>query len=267
MAATAAPGARRLAREQTTRPKRLYTEAMGARISVGVLACAVVALVVFAPATAKPAAACSILLVDLDTMAEEAEIVIVGEVIHERTVERPFSGEAYESTVRVHVALKGNPEREITFSDLGFLGPDCSGGPRLPAGMRVLLFIEEYNGQFHPGYEKYVLANGEARAQFAVADSQLGPPIPADDALRRVAAITGATDEQLDAALAFAGVGTAPPPDAEPLPTDAPQPDASPLPELVEEDGGQPALLIALASALLALLVAALAGLGLRRAR
>lgn len=247
----------------------VYTDAMGVRISIVAAICAVVSLALFAPATAKPAAACTILRVDLGTAAEEAEIVIVGEVIHERTVERPFSGEAYESTVRVHVALKGNPEREITFSDLGFLGPDCSGGPRLPAGMRVLLFIEEYNGQFHPGYEKYVLANGEARAQFAVADSQLGPPIPADDALRRVAAITGATDEQLAAALVFAGVGPAPAPqpDAEPLPTDAPLPDAEPLPVEVEEDGGQPALLIALASALLALLVAALAGLRLRRAR
>ncbi len=242
---------------------------MGVRISIVSLACAVVALAVFAPATAKPAAACSIARPDLDTAAEEAEIVIVGEVIRERTVERVFSGEAYESTVGVRAALKGNPEREITLSPLGFLGPDCSGGPRLPAGMRVLLFITEFNGEPHIyGYEKYVLANGEARVQFAVAGSLLEPSIPADDALRRVAAITGATDEQLDAALAFAGVGptSAPQPDAEPLPTDAPLPDAEPLPVDVEEDGGQPALLIALASALLALLVAALAGLGLRRA-
>ncbi len=243
----------------------VYTNAMGVRISIVALACAVVALVVFAPATAKRAAACSIGLVDLDTTAEEAEIVIVGEVIRERTVERVvFSREAYESTVRVRAALKGNPEREITLSPLGFLGADCSGGPRLPAGERVLLFLIEYNGGLHAyGFDKYVLANGEATRRFAVEDSLLEPPIPADDALRRVAAITGATDEQLDAALAFAGVGPAP----APLPTDAPQPDGAPVPVDVEEDGGQPALLIALASTLLALLVAALAGLGLRRAR
>ncbi len=52
-----------------------------------------------------------------------------------------------------------------------------------------------------------------------------------------------------------------------PVPTDAPLPDAEPTPVDVEEDGGPPVLLIALGSALLALLVAALAGLGLRRAR
>ena len=241
------------------------------RISIVAMICAVVALAVFAPATAKPAAACSILRVDLDIAAEEAEIVIVGEVIRERTIERVvFSREAYESTVGVHATLKGNLEREITFSPLGFLGADCSGGPRLPAGERVLLFITEFNGELLVyAAAKYVLANGEAIRQFAVADSLPGPPIPADEALRRVAAITGATDEQLDAALAFAlgGPAPAPQPDAAPIPTDAPQPDAEPLPELVEEDGGQPVLLIALASALLALLVAALAGLGLRRAR
>ena len=232
---------------------------MGVRISIVALICAVVALAVFAPATAKPAAACTVIRVDLDTAAEGAEMVIVGEVIRERSIERVvFSREAYESTVRVRVALKGNPERDITFSPLGFLGADCSGGPRLPAGERVLLFIIEYNGKLHVyGFEKYVLANGEAIRQFAVVDSLPGPSIPAGDALRRVAAITGATDEQLDAALDFAGVG--------PVPT--PQPDAEPLAVDVEEDGGYPVLLIALAGALVALLVAALAGLGFRRLR
>ena len=131
------------------------------------------------------------------------------------------------------------------------------------------MFLSPSSILLFSGADKYVLANGEARAQFAVPGSPLRSPIPADDALRRVAAITGTTDEQLDAALAFALGGPLPElqPDAEPIPTDAPQPDAEPLPVDVEDDGGQPALLIALASALLALLVAALAGLGLRRAR
>lgn len=244
---------------------------MAVKISIVALICAVVALAVFAPATAKPAAACTVIRVDLDTAAEDAEIVIVGEVIRERSIEPVvFPRETYESMVRVHAALKGNPEREITFSDLGFLGADCSGGLRLPAGERVLLFITEYNGKLHVyAFAKYVLANGEASRQFAVADSPPGPPIPAGDALRRVAAITGATDEQLDAALAFAlgRPAPAPQPDAEPIATDAPQPDAAPLAVDVEEDGGYPVLLIALAGALVALLVAALAGLVFRRAR
>ncbi len=247
---------------------------MGVRVSVVVLACAVVALAVFAPATAKPAAACNIarpanVLSALDAAATGSEIVIVAEVIRERTIERVGLYEKYESTIRVRAVLKGNPEREITFSPLGFHGADCSGGPRLPVGERVLLFLSPSSILLFSGADKYVLANGEARAQFAVPGSPLRSPIPVDDALRRVAAITGATDEQLDAALAFALGGPLPElqPDAEPVPTDAPLPDASPLPVDVEEDGGQPALLIALASALLALLVAALAGLGLRRAR
>ena len=134
------------------------------------------------------------------------------------------------------------------------------GHPQLSIGERVLLFLRRPSGTV---LGQYLLADGNATSAYYGA-------IPAGDALRRVAAITGATDEQLDAALAFALGGPLPElqPDAEPLPTDAPQPDASPLPvDVEEEDGGQPALLIALASALLALLVAALAGLGLRRVR
>ena len=230
---------------------------MGVRISIVALICALVALVAFAPATARPAAAsCLIVKFPLDTAAKGAETVIVGEVIGERGGEDLYSG--YESTIRVLSALKGKPGQEITLSPLSF--GKC--GPRLMTGERVLLFISGPHRTALYESGKYLLAEGEARTKHF-------PPIPADDALRRVAAITGATDEQLDAALAFARVGLTPAlqPDAEPLPTDAPLPDAAPLPVDVEEDGGQPALLIALASALLALLVAALAGLGLRRAR
>ncbi len=229
---------------------------MGTRVSVVVLVCAVVALVVLAPATARPAAAsCMILKFSLDIAAKVAETVIVGEVISERGGEDLYSG--YESTIRVVSALKGATGQEVTLSPLSF--GKCPAGPRLMTGESVLLFISRPHGTALYESGKYLLAEGEARTKHF-------PPIPADDALRRVAAITGATNEQLDAALAFAGVGPAPPPDAEPIPPDAPQPDAAPLPVDVE-DGGQPALLIALASALLALLVAALASLGLRRAR
>ena len=244
----------------------VYTDAMGVRVSVVVLACAVVALAVFAPATARPAAACSIVQTDLETTAAEAEIVIVGQVIAESMVDPRWP--SFESTIRVAAVLRGDLELEITLSPLGFLGADCSGGPRLPVGERVLLLLSRFKGELRVyGYEngKYVLTDGEARRAFELFPP--ATPIPAEDALRRVAAITGATDEQLDAALAFAGVGPAPAPlpDAAPIPTDAPLPDASPPPVDVEDDGGQVALLIALASVLLALLVAALAGLGLRR--
>ena len=265
-AATAARGARRFARELTARCTSILI-AMAVRISVVLLVCAVVALVVFAPATARPAAACYMLEFSLEAVAEEAEIVIVGEVVRERTIERVKpSREAYESTVDVRAALKGNPERELILSPLGYLNSDCSGGPRLTVGERVLLFLSRVKGElkvYGHEYGKYLLANGFASSIWA------DEPIRFDNALPRVAAIIGATDEQLYAALDFARVGLTPAlqPDAETIPTDALQSDAEPLPVDVEEDGGQPALLIALASALLALLVAAMAGLGLRRAR
>ena len=246
----------------------VYTDAMVVKVFVVVLACSVVALAVFAPATAKQAAACSIGQIDLDTLAEEAEIVIVGQVIAERMVEPRWP--TFESTIRVAAVLRGDLEPEITLSPLGYLGAGCEGGPRLLAGERVLLFFSRFRGELHVnGYEqgKYVFANGEASVQNVGLSAE--PPIPADEVLRRVAAITGATDEQLAAAIAFALGGPLPElqPDAELLPTDVSPPDAAPLPVDVEEDGGQPVLLIALASALLAWLVAALAGLGLRRAR
>ena len=253
----------------------VYTDAMGVRVSVVVLACAVVALAMFAPATAKPAAACSYGRTDLSEAAREATLIIVGQVVKERVLEVlsvEYSTYSFESTIQVAAALKGNPRPEIVITEIGFLGAGCEGGPRLPAGERILLFASEFNGKLHIyGFEwgRYVLANGEASLDFGDIGFPEEPSIPADDALRRVAAITGATDEQLDAALAFALGGPLPElqPDAELLPTDVSPPDAAPLPVDVEEDGGQPVLLIALASALLALLVAALAGLGFRRAR
>jgi hypothetical protein len=191
-------------------------------------------------------------------------------VLEELSVE--YSTYSFESTIQVAAALKGDPGPEIVVTEIGFLGAGCEGGPRLPAEERILLFASEFNGRLAIyGFEwgRYVLANGEASLDFGDVGFPEEPPIPVDDALRRVAAITGATDRQLYAALAFARGGPLPElqPDAALLPTDAPLPDASPLPVDVEEDSGQPALLIALASALLALLVAALAGLGLRRAR
>ena len=231
---------------------------MPSRVLVAALVLALVVVGVFAPATAKPAAACSFGVPSdhvsaLNAATIGSEIVIVGEVIHERTIERVvFSGEAHESTIRVVVALKGSPEREITLSPLGFLGADCSGGPRLPAGERVLLFLDQYGGEFHVyGYElgKYVLTEGEAK-NFHFS------PIPAEDFLRRLAAITDAPDDQLDAALAFAGVGPQPEPTAE----------IDVLPEVTEQGDGPPALLIGLGAAGVAVALLALV-LGVRRLR
>ena len=88
----------------------------------------------------------------------------------------------------------------------------------------IVLFLNGGRGQLQvTGYEggKYVLS--ETKAMTAWEDTA----IPVEDALRRVAAITGAAPGQLDAALAFAN--------------------GEPLPEL--ENGDLMGLLIGLAAA------------------
>ena len=234
---------------------------MTGRVFVAALVLTLVAVGVIAPATAKPVAACSFgppgdPLSALDQAANGSEIVIVGEVIDERVIERVISSrEIHESRVRVRAVLKGNPERELVFSPIGFLGTDCSGGPRLPAGERVLLFLHQYGGEFRVhSYEfgKYVLKEGEAKNYHF-------SPLPAEEFLWRVAVITDAPDDQLDAALAFAGVGPQPEPTAE----------IEVLPAVAEQGDGLSALLIGLgaAGAAVALLALLFGVRRLRRAR
>ena len=190
------------------------------RLSVAALVLGLAAFAALAPATAKPAAACSMGPLTLERAAEVADLVIVGEVVSEQSV----SPQLYTSTIGVSATLKGDSEREFTLERIGQLYPDCSGGPRLAAGERVLLFLNGGRGQLQvTGYEggKYVLS--ETKAMTAWEDTA----IPVEDALRRVAAITGAAPGQLDAALAFAN--------------------GEPLPEL--ENGDLMGLLIGLAAA------------------
>ena len=173
---------------------------------------------------------CTIVTMSFDQIAEGAPVVVVGEVIDERSLNVEFPSEAYESTVRVHAVLKGSTSEEITLSPLGYLGADCSGGPRLEAGEHVLLFLSDSRGELRVyGYEqgKYLLGSGLARTANT-------PPLVLEDTLRMVAGITGASPEQLDAALEFA-LAEAGPVDSIP-PEDA----------AADDDGGLPVLLIAL---------------------
>ena len=233
---------------------------MTSRAFVAALLLTLVTVGTFTPTAAKPAAACSYGLPDdllsaLDQATNGAAIVVVGEVIDERTIEQVPFREAYESTVRVVVAFKGSPEREITLAPLGFLGADCSGaGPRLPAGERVLLFLNQYRGELSVlRYDlgKYVIARGEVSIRYFA-------PISAEVAFERVAAITDAPAGELDAALAFAGV-------VQPEPTA----EIEVLPEVAEQGDGPPALLISLgaAGAAVALLALLFGVRRLRRAR
>lgn len=165
-----------------------------------------------------PAAACSIAPSTLQSNADHAQLIIVGQVVAERPLSPSLAAgyEAYESTIHVAAILKGDATSQLTLGPLGFLGPDCSGGPRLQVGERVLLFLSSPQ-RLQPGsapqvfgYEggKYLLTNGTATSQYAEPRT-----MPADQALRQVASITGVPTVQLDAALAFAR-GEEPTPEA-----------------------------------------------------
>ncbi|MCH7812148.1 MAG: hypothetical protein IH958_05915 [Chloroflexi bacterium] len=244
---------------------------MAVRLAVAALFGALVFAGSLAPQTARHAAACSLAPTALEGLARGAQVVIVGEVINERLVrDRPNSYNVYESTVRVEAVLKGTVEPLVTLSPLGSLGADCTGGPRLQEGERVLLMFGEFRGDsFVVGHEwgKYVLANGEAQVAFQNIPPE--PPIPVGEALRTVAAITGASQAELDAALSFAMGEPLPPlvPEPEPVSDSEPQPDAELQPVNVDDDGGQPVLLIALASLGLLAVTGALFALRLRRSR
>lgn len=238
---------------------------MAVRLAVAALFGALVLAGALAPQTAQHAAACSFARVTLDDAATHAKMAILGEVTDEEYLGEPGHGHPYKSTVRVVATLKGDAPRELTLNPLGFLGSDCSGGPRLREGERVLLFLSPWRGDLTIwGYTqgKYVLASG-------MAETASGLPIPVEEAIRRVATITGAPQDQLDAALAFALGGPLPAsdPELEPLSQPEPPQPASAQPEVISDDGGRPVLLIALASLGLLLLTGALFALRFRRAR
>ena len=148
--------------------------------------------------------ACQIAPLPLELRAQHAEMIVVGEVVSEEA-ER---NQTYTSTVRVAATLKGEAQSELMLEGLGQRGSDCSGGPRLEQGERLLLFLTHRRSSsdsptVEPGapmiYGDYRIADGVARSPF-----DLPHELPAGLALGRVAAIAGAPVSELDAALAFA---------------------------------------------------------------
>ncbi len=214
------------------------------RLLVAALGCA---LVVLASRSTDRAQACTFVLESdplraVAAAAGGSDVVVVGEVIREEPIEDDpvdfavFDDRAFTSTVRVDAALKGEPERLLTLGPLGYLEPDCSGGPRLRAGERVVLFLSSFRSSFRVyAYEQgnYLLAGNAAYNENL-------PPVPAEDFVRRVAAATGAPQQELDAALvSLRG-------EAEPLRNDA-------------DNGGElPWLVVGLGGAVLAGLVVVL---------
>lgn len=127
-----------------------------------------------------------------------ADLIFVGQVVRERRIE--FRGsEGYASTLHVAAVLKGRPPLEVTISPLGFNHPDCSGGPRLPVGQRMLIFLpEEYQEQ----------------SSFLRSIDRFGPDDPIEDRLEdrlvEIASFAHTPDENLHAAVAFARGGPLP---------------------------------------------------------
>lgn len=199
------------------------------------MALALAALAAFAPGAAERALACSIGPGSLESSAEYADLIIVGEVVAEEPG-GPY--DTYSSTIRVAATFRGETDEMLRLENLGYLGADCSGGPRLPEGERVLLFLIHYRSPSEPavtpetgplqpaGWEngKYALQDGNFVSRYAQPASY-----PYWDAVQRVAAITNAPQDEIDAALAFAGGTT--------RATDEPSTPA----EAVDRDGGDDA--------------------------
>ena len=189
-----------------------------------------------------PAAACLLTPLPeaslrLKQQTEAADLIIVGQV----TAERPYDGPsrpglwqpAFASLVRPVALLKGaTPDAEIEVSPLGGLGPDCTGGPRLELGERVLLFLRR--GDPHRvadgagtrpagwsivlgGRAKYVFQDSRAALDlrhilgFLPGDRALEPAGQAEDLVKDAAVLAGSPEDQIERALQFVqGPGSGP---------------------------------------------------------
>ncbi len=112
---------------------------------------------------------------------EWAELIVIGTVIDEVQTTNFGNLHRYDSTVQVGLVLRGDSSNSIEILGLGALGADCSGGPRLRTGERVLLFLGEGWGgpawRIGPDGGKYLLQNGEAFVEqlFGIDDSREAP--------------------------------------------------------------------------------------------
>jgi hypothetical protein len=123
------------------------------RKTTPVLAALALAAPLFAVGPAAPAMACSGGPIPLPaerfapgTPPEQAiigarSIVLLGSVTSETPVDSQFQS-AYKSSVDVVVSFYGSMTTTLDVGPNGFGAPDCSGGPRLFAGEKVLLFLE-----------------------------------------------------------------------------------------------------------------------------
>jgi hypothetical protein len=184
------------------------------------LVLALVASMLLLALTTGPArraeAACSIGATDyhragLNAFSHAANVVL-GTVASERSIPRPpNTQEAWESVVVVEVVLKGDVGDEpLRIPYIGFLGGDCSGGPRLRVGERVLIPVfwgqpsygdGEEGWQLHGIFSKVLFDDGLASLEWSEGREALGD---AEDVVRSYGEAAGATDVQIEAAIAAA---------------------------------------------------------------
>ncbi len=185
-------------------------------VLAGAIAASLVAVAAFRTQTVS---ACSIgsplnVADSLDRSVATSQLFILGTVTNEREMARLGTVTYYESTVTPDVVLKGEvPAGPITIPWLGQLSGDCSGGPHLKKGERVLLPLYwadtarsgdgsiDYAWQLNGLYAKVLLQDGQAYAQGALGGEPLGD---SDSTIRQLGAIAAADSAQIDLAIAAA---------------------------------------------------------------
>jgi|GEM_PF-2919453 len=161
--------------------------------------------------------------------AEGAESVVVGEVVAEEADQSPSGGEAFKSTFRVVATLAGEPPTDLVLANLGYLGADCSGGPRLREGDRFLLFLTTQRaapmGEGHlptgewrvdaVGMATFLLDEGEAWFTQRGEPDEDESAVSAEALLREVGAALDSDATEVERAITFANGGELPPQVAE----------------------------------------------------
>lgn len=144
--------------------------------------------------------------------ASNSQILLVGTVVQERSIPRPpNTTQIWESVIAPQAMLRGDAlEEPLRIPYIGFLGGDCSGGPRLEVGERVLLPIYWGNPSYGDGssawqlqgiYSKVVFEDGTAYLESALDRHRLGD---LESVVRMAGDAVGASEAQIEAAIAAA---------------------------------------------------------------
>jgi hypothetical protein len=173
-----------------------------------------------------------------ELFAGDADAIVIAEIM--ASTQLPPGSTLAPTTIPVSTATfrpivilaQNQPITEFTIGPLRDTGPDCSGGPRLKAGDRALLFLNRER-QYHVAYWRIgvfgdtVLFQGGDAVYALAFEGSLEPAGSAREVIETILDVTNPTPEARQAALAF--LATLPPPS----PTVAPSPTAPPSPTAV----------------------------------